>query len=234
MSKLSPDAAALVRAGRTAFRPEALDRERVLESLTRALGDSAPQGGAPHAELAKSAAAARFPLWGTVLGGLGALAVIGTALVVAPRVWTRTTPASAPVASVPAAEPEPPPTAPTEGDPTLDQPAAQSVAGARTKTRASITRSPSDSLAEEVRLLSKAEEQLYAGHADDALKILGEHERRFPNGALAEQRMAARAQSLCTLGRIAEAKADLTKLARAYPRSPHLDHARRLCGIDTP
>jgi outer membrane protein assembly factor BamD (BamD/ComL family) len=97
-----------------------------------------------------------------------------------------------------------------------------------------MRRPASDSLAEEVSLVSKAEQRLYAGYADDALKILAEHERRFPNGTLAEQRMAARVQSLCTLGRIAEAKIDLAKLARAYPLSPQLDRGRKLCGIDAP
>jgi outer membrane protein assembly factor BamD (BamD/ComL family) len=100
--------------------------------------------------------------------------------------------------------------------------------------RSSPARSPSDSLPEEVRLLSKAEHQLSAGHADEALATLGEHERRFPGGALAEERLAARVQSLCALGRLGEAKADLTKLARSYPASAHFDRARRFCGIDTP
>jgi outer membrane protein assembly factor BamD (BamD/ComL family) len=117
------------------------------------------------------------------------------------------------------------------------QPATQSASDApRPNARSSLPRSSSDSLAEEVRLVSKAEQQLSAGRADDALKTLSEHERRFPNGALTELRMAARVQSLCTPGRIAEAeaRADLTKLARAYPQSPQLDRTRRFCAIDTP
>jgi outer membrane protein assembly factor BamD (BamD/ComL family) len=100
--------------------------------------------------------------------------------------------------------------------------------------RSSAARSPSDSLPEEVRLLSKAEHQLSAGRADEALATLGEHERRFAGGALAEERLAARVQSLCALGRLSEAKADLAKLARSYPASVHFDRARRFCGIGTP
>jgi outer membrane protein assembly factor BamD (BamD/ComL family) len=91
-----------------------------------------------------------------------------------------------------------------------------------------------DSLPEEVRLLSKAEQQLSAGRADDALRTLGEHERRFPGGVLAEERLAARVQALCALGRLAEARADLARLAHAYPQSAHLDRARKFCGIDAP
>ena len=104
----------------------------------------------------------------------------------------------------------------------------------RAGTRPSFVSAPSDSLPEEVRLLSRAEQQLSAGHADEALRTLGEHERRYPSGALAEERLAARVQSLCALGRVAEAKAALTKLARAYPQSPHLDRARKFCGFEAP
>jgi hypothetical protein len=236
MRELSPDA--LIRAGRTAFRPEAADRERMLQSLTRTLGESALLDGSPHGGLAKSAPTPRFSVGAKLLGGVGALAV-GAALVVAPHLWTKTTPASgpAPVTSsiLPAAQPEPLPGAPSVGEQTSVKPATPSVPDApRPSTRSSIARSSSDSLPEEVSLVSRAEQQLYAGHAEDALKTLGEHERRFPNGALAEQRMAARVQSLCTLGRTVDARADLTRLARAYPRSPQLDRARRFCGIDTP
>ena len=34
-----PDMAALIYAGRTAFRPQGSDRDRILQSLTRALGE---------------------------------------------------------------------------------------------------------------------------------------------------------------------------------------------------
>jgi hypothetical protein len=90
----------------------------------------------------------------------------------------------------------------------------------------------SDSLAEEVRLLSRAERQLNDGRSADALATLGEHERRFARGALAEERIAARVEALCTLGRIAEARTELTRLARAFPQSAHIDRARRLCRND--
>ncbi len=51
---------------------------------------------------------------------------------------------------------------------------------------------------------------------------------------LAEERLAARVQSLCGLGRVNEARMDLAKLGRAYPGSPISDGARRFCGIDVP
>jgi hypothetical protein len=239
MSELSPKAAAFVRAGRTAFGPEAADRERVLQLLTRTLGEGALLlDGTQNAEPATRSSVSRFPMRAKVLGAMGALAA-GASLVVALHVWKRTTPALPPtpvISSVlPAIESEPLPATSTEDERIPVPPAFQSPSEAPTRgPRSSPARSSSDSLPEEVRLVSKAEQQLYAGRADDALKTLGEHERRFPNGALTELRMAARVQSLCTLGRIADAKADLAKLARAYPQSPQLDRTRRFCAIDMP
>ncbi len=55
MEDLSPEAAALLRAHRGAFRPQAADRERVFQSLTRALGENAVLGGAGGGATAKSA-----------------------------------------------------------------------------------------------------------------------------------------------------------------------------------
>jgi hypothetical protein len=232
MSERKPELASLIRAGQTAFRPEPSDRDRVLQSLTRTLGEGALLGGRHPAASAKSAAM-RLPVRGWILSGLGALTV-GAGVVVAAHPWRATTSRAASV--IPA--PEPAPSASAPALPIADDPGPPRVEGAATSprpaTRASFASTPSDSLPEEVRLLSRAEQQLSAGHADEALRTLSEHERRFPSGALAEERLAARVQSLCALGRVAEAKADLTKLARAHPQSPHLDRARKFCGLESP
>ena len=237
MRDSSPDAAALLRAGRSAFRPDASDKDRVLQSLTRTLGEGALLAGPQPAHLARGL---RLSTRTWVLGGLGALAVGAAVVVVAPRLWTRGPSAAIPAPSTPSTStvvaPEPPASLATttaETETTPEPPTAPSDAP-RSSARAATVRAPSDSLAEEVRLLSKAEQQLYAGHADDAMRTLAEHDRRFPGGALAEERMAARVQALCALGRVPEARADFAKLARAYPRSPQLDRARRFCGFDAP
>jgi hypothetical protein len=70
-----------------------------------------------------------------------------------------------------------------------------------------------DPLAREVALLSQATGDLHAGRASDALKVLDEHQRRFPNGILNEERRSARAQALCSLGRRSEAETELALLA---------------------
>jgi hypothetical protein len=235
MADLRPDARALIHAGKTAFRPQAGDRERVLQSLTRTLGESATLGAVRRTEPAVGAAGS-FPGRSWVLGGLGALA-IGVGVVVAMHPSTATSSrVAAPSSSIPALEAVPSAAVSSvNADDLPVQPHAESPSIlAQRGARSSVARSPSDSLPEEVRLLSKAEQQLNAGHADEALATLGEHERRFPGGALAEERLAARVQSLCALGRVNEAKPELAKLARTYPGSAHFDRARRFCGIDTP
>jgi hypothetical protein len=58
------------------------------------------------------------------------------------------------------------------------------------------------------------------------VKVLDEHQRRFPSGALSEERRAAKAQALCLLGRVDEGRAELARLA---PRSPAAATAQQVC-----
>jgi hypothetical protein len=239
MREESPDRAALIRAGRAAFRPDPSDRQRVLQSLTGALGPGALSDGAGHAKLTKSIAPAASPVPAWVLGALGALA-IGGAIVVTAHPWART-PSQAAVSvarSLPSAEPTPSPPIPPPAnadDRAAEPRRAEGPSGApKAPARSSAASTFPDSLPEEVRMLSRAEEQLNSGHADEALRTLADHERRFPGGALAEERMAARVQALCALGRLAAARTELARFAEAYPRSPHLDRARRSCAVDAP
>jgi len=91
--------------------------------------------------------------------------------------------------------------------------------------------SPADSFAEEVAILSKATSELRAGRANEGLRLLDEHERKFPSGRLAEERRAARIQALCALGELSEAEVELARLKQSSPRSPHLARAQRACGL---
>lgn len=56
-----------------------------------------------------------------------------------------------------------------------------------------------DNFAQEVALLPRAEAELNRGNPVRTMELLNEHERRFANGALIEERMAARIQALCAL-----------------------------------
>jgi hypothetical protein len=84
-------------------------------------------------------------------------------------------------------------------------------------------------LAEEVALLSRAETELRAGRPAKALLALSEHQRKFPRGALSEERTAARIQALCALERTDEANAQLKQLLHISPNSAHEERARQAC-----
>lgn len=247
MSELSPDAAALLHAGRAALRPGAPDRERVFQSLQGVLTASATVGGPQDSSGSKAAVGSHAGLHGWVIGGVAAIA-LGAGAIVSAHPWARSSlrlepeprsPTAAVTEWVPSDSPSPavrewiPSDGPSPSEiPVHKQlPAGEGRSSPRTAAR-SAARPASDFLQEEVRLLSKAEQQMNDGLSSDALRTLDEHERRFPTGALAEERMAARVQALCALGRNSEARGELRRLAHAYPGSPHLLSARRVCGID--
>jgi hypothetical protein len=94
---------------------------------------------------------------------------------------------------------------------------------------ATSRRPPRDRLAQEVAILSRAASYLEAGRASDALRAVDEHQRKFPNGVLKEERYAARVQALCALGRRDEAAGELARLSRIAPESPHVARARQSC-----
>ena len=96
----------------------------------------------------------------------------------------------------------------------------------RSDARAVASHHGRDNLSEEVAILSRAETELHAGRPAVALRLLDEHERKFGNGLLAEERIAARVQALCALGRTTEADA---QLARLSPKSLHGEQARQAC-----
>jgi hypothetical protein len=95
---------------------------------------------------------------------------------------------------------------------------------------ASSARTPSGDVAAEVLLLREAHAAMRGGQATHALVLLDEHARRFPKGALGEERDAARVAALCALGRVVEARAAADRFLRASPLSPHAGRVRASCG----
>ena len=78
---------------------------------------------------------------------------------------------------------------------------------------------PQESYRAELRLLQRAH-TAYAGHDyGDALVVIAEHARRFPNGHLAEDREALRVKALIGAGRTEEANAAAVSFAHRFPRS---------------
>jgi hypothetical protein len=90
------------------------------------------------------------------------------------------------------------------------------------------TVSPRVSLAGELALLEDMRAALLAEDAGRALKIAGEHARKYPKGALTEERLGLRAVALCTLGR-AEGTSAAATFLRDHPTSSLATKVRTAC-----
>ncbi len=228
MSNLSPRAERLVRAVQEAYRPSDVDRARVLRAMQTRLGEAVLPS---DVSLQPPGAPRWFNPKGTGLTMVGIAVVAGGGLwftlhseparpVTQPRV-TNSVPdtVTLPKLAMPEVTAAP-------------QPMPAQVAGTAlpsSSTRPTAARRPRDGLSEEVAMLSRAATDLNGGRPENALKVLDEHERKFGNGLLAEERTAARIQVLCALGRTAEAKTELERLAQRSPRSPQVERARQAC-----
>ena len=224
MSRLTPEAEKLVRAGRAALRPSNADRGRVFQALLAQLGGP----GAEGMNRPSTAPAAASGTIAKATAALVAISVAGAGIFVALR--SETPPArraaSAPVTldAMPQGSVDPAPeSAPFAAPRAQPSDEKRTPAAARSAGR----------LAEEVAMLSHASTELHAGRPAAALTGLDEHRRRFPRGLLAQERTSARIQALCALGRMNEAQAELARLARMSPDSPHLARARKACGSGT-
>jgi hypothetical protein len=219
MEELNPKARSLVEAARGALRSTDEDRARVEEALRTRLGaDVLP----PDAGLERLAVSSGWRVVTGLAVGAGVVAALTImalqpgAQVATPAASTQQPPASAPSAKdeISAAAPDLTETSPEKG----------SSPGAKAAAQPPSQRS--DSLAREVALLSRATAQLRAGQAAKALNALDEHERKFPRGALSEDRRAAKAQALCLLGRVTQGRAELAHLP---PQSPGAARASQVC-----
>jgi hypothetical protein len=225
MSELSPEARGLVDDWHAALRPSSGDRARVKAALAARLGGAAfflPQQAS--AAVPKSLFVSQ-KLY-TLSAGLGVGLLAAGAYFLSPASSGIVEGPPVKPTAVVTGKPQPAPVlssspAPTEVEP-LTAPSPPSPPRRQT---------PADSFAEEVAILSKATSELRAGRANEGLRLLEEHERKFPNGRLAEERRAARIQALCSLGRLPEAEAELARLKQSSPRSPHLARAQRACGL---
>lgn len=76
------------------------------------------------------------------------------------------------------------------------------------------------SLAEETQLLAHAQRALQGGAPSEALRWIEAHTRRFPAGALAQERDAVRVFTLCALRRKSESRQAQQQYLRDWPASP--------------
>jgi hypothetical protein len=215
MSTLSSKGRDLVLAGRRAYQPTTSDRERLFNSLQARLG-----GSVLPPDLGVVAPVASRTLWWLLPAVIVSVGLVGGTLYL-----KRPKPAparEAMVATVISTMPEDLPVAPPAAAP---PPAVPDRAPTATTARPPLAKRR-DQLAAEVAILSRATHDLRAGYPAEALKALDEYCRRFPKGLLNDEQQAARAQSLCGLGRFDEAK---RKIARLSEESPLAIRARQFC-----
>lgn len=237
--RFSDDHRQVLAAGRHAEPAPAESRQRVWVALAGGLSEAA----------APAAAVGSAKAWLTMVGL--ASAVLGLTAIAAPRLRgseagaERAPSAAGPgaatheVADAPgspsaaaAMDPSPvaivdPPTATTAMLSEAPPPPLRSSPTATTRSprradRAPATPRPTEDLAAEASLLRSARAALESGRPEAALAPLDEHRRRFPRGALAEEREASRIRALCALGRDDDARQGVRALAAEHPRSAYL------------
>ena len=114
---------------------------------------------------------------------------------------------------------EPPPPAPSAIEPRAprSEPKPPSSAGLR----------------DEIELLKEAQKAIAGGETDRAMSLLDAHADRFKGGALAEERLAARAIALCQAagepGRRAEARRAFSRFLAEAKASPLEPRVRAAC-----
>lgn len=222
MSALSSKARAVIEQAREDVRPPAGERDRLEALLHARFGATLPNSVEPALMPARYAGGWR----------LVSSLTVGAALVGGAALWLLgPSGGQKPVAAVVTASAEvKPPEAPPIAAPVMETQTPAAPEPARSAKALPEPKAPAqpahDALAKEVALLSRATSDLRAGRAGAALKLLDEHQRKFPNGMLVVERRAVRAQALCVMKRVSEGRAELAQLA---PQSPAAGRAKQLC-----
>jgi len=222
MPVLSKQARDLISTCRGALRPTDADRDRVEGCLRAILGEAVLPVTAVAVPTVSSLS------WKTVLVGAISVGLVGgifaTAFESRTRHATRDAHAgNAPVLSALVL---------SSSQDVLAPPPANAAPPAESANTAQSTTPPRarDQLAQEVALLTHATSALNAGRIREALSVLAEHERRFPEGALSIERRGAKAKALCALGRASEARVEI---ARLPPDSLAAARGDQNCGAQT-
>jgi hypothetical protein len=219
---------ALLRDGRAP-----LGTAQEVAQLSQGLGQLLGAGaGLSATSLAAPAASA-----GLALGRWAAWAALGVSSAAALWYFTTETPAppTPPAPAAPHVQPVPPPEpAPVlepeaavlqpgvlqpEPPPSVLQPPASEPAPSSTRPN------PRSASGSEAELLRRAQ-SLLAGSPQRALALTAEHQRRFRDGALAEEREALAIEALRRLGRGQAAQRRALAFERRYPNSVHASRVR--------
>jgi hypothetical protein len=255
MTGLGPEANALLEAARFGDEPTRADQDRVRAAVAIRLAGGAAAGLGVAAATKGSAAlavpgglATKVLVVAAFVGAMGASALIATRISrpsAAPASFQAGPPRTSTGAlerpnddptdewwkaiAIPAAPAAPGPEERASGPHRSSRTPAGRVVAPSATSSGRATPGSSD-VAAEVRLLGEAQTAIRGGDAERALLLLDEHARRYPNGALGEERDAARIAALCALGRVGEAKDAADRFLRVAPLSPHAGPVRASCG----
>ena len=234
MSELGPDTRALLDAARDAHDPSLDDRSRIRGKIATRIGAAA---FATTAALTASSSTAR------AAAKLGIGVVVGGALLIVGAWWRSGHEPSPPppvqTHAIAAPAPSPPPVVDLDPAPVPVESLA-SIPQPTTEKRALPAPSPvttekaQSTLDAELTLLRDAKKALNDGDSSRALSILDEHQRKFPDGILAEERASTRVLALCAAGKTSDARAAAQDFLAKYPRSPSAPRIRASCGAPAP
>jgi hypothetical protein len=237
VTDLSPEARAIIDAGRDGDSAGDLERARVRRALFAKL---AAGGGAALASSSVAAAQGTAPVVAAATTALPLakilvpLAILAAGSVGGTIAWhargpapTHAQPAVVLVAPAPTRIAAPPPAlAPV----VLERPAPRhAVAVSRPTTLVREAPVSTNRLAEETALLSSANSALRAGDSTRALALLDDYDHRYPGGVLREEVLATRIIARCELGGAAK-NADADAFLARHPKSPLAPRVRSSCG----
>lgn len=148
----------------------------------------------------------------------------------------QSTPEPAPV-SMPAAKPEPPaaaspPAAPKAVEASVskrDKPRVEPKRRGEPKRESAPPPASASSLAQETRLLTRAQSALAGGRHDEAISLADEHRRTFPKGTLRAELSAVRVLALCKSGNATRGRKAATQFLRTWPKSALAPSVRSAC-----
>jgi hypothetical protein len=106
-------------------------------------------------------------------------------------------------------------------------PTVARAASAPQTTRPEPSSMPIGSISEEARLLRRARAE-FATSPEQALSLLGEHERRFPGGALRDERELFAIEVLARIGSSEQALERFERFRKTSPDSPYVVTAERI------
>ena len=207
-------------------------RARMRARLVGALpggGGSGGEGGSGGGGGGGGAGLPKAPLWVVA----AALAVGGAAGFLVPRapvervIVVNAPAASAPISVVAAAA--------SPGLPSIDTkdlPSAPSVAAGTNASAVASAARGGDDLAAERAALDVARTALGRGDGANALAACDEHARKFPRGALGEEREAIAVQALVLEHRIDDARARAERFRKTHPRSILLPAVLAAAGVE--